>query len=495
MTRSSCLWLASALLLVIGSTARLRARAGEVNVPDTPAGKQLTALLQAYNSGQVETARRLIEQHYAKSALQERGGVRGALSGFNQVYGDNGSLELVRIEKSTDHEIEVLVRSPSADSWLKLGLIVEDKPPHAIKRARIGMTEGPGESDQGKLDDAAITRQLRDHVERLAKADLFSGTVLLAKGDKVLYSAAHGLASKAYKVPMRIDTKLNLGSMGKMFTAVAIAQLEQEGKLSFEDTLGKYLPDYPNKDAAQKVKIHHLLTHAGGIGDYFTKEFMDASRERFRTVRDFFPLFADKPLLFEPGSRFRYSNAGYLLLGAVIEKVTGQSYFDHVQERIFRPTGMVNTGYFDMDHDTPNLAIGYTRELPESGKLGSLWKNNLFMHVIRGGPAGGGFSTVEDLLRFADALRLHKLLDEKHTELVLTPKTNFGESKTRKYGYGFILETVGGTRIAGHGGGFPGINGQLDMYLDKGYTVIVLSNYDMAAHRIADKARRLITAE
>jgi CubicO group peptidase (beta-lactamase class C family) len=280
-----------------------------------------------------------------------------------------------------------------------------------------------------------------------------------------------------------------------MFTAVAIAQLEQEGRLSFEDTLSKYLPDYPNKDAANKVKLHDLLTHTSGIGDYFTKEFMEASRERFRTVRDFFPLFADKPLIFEPGSRFRYSNAGYLLLGAVIEKVTGQSYFDYVREHIFRPTEMSNTGYFDMDRDTPNLAIGYTREVPESGKLGSLWKNNLFMHVIRGGPAGGGFSTVEDLLRFVLALRSHKLLDQKRTEMVLSPKTNFGESTTRKYGYGFILETVGGTRIAGHGGGFPGINGQLDMYLDKGYTVIALTNYDMAAHRVAEKARRLITAK
>ena len=495
MRRPLFFWLASALLLAAGTLGRLHARFAEVKPPDTPAGKQLAGWLRAYNSGQVETARQFIQQHYAPSLLQEKDGLKRHLSAFNMVYGDNGPLELVRIDKSADHEVEAVLRSPAADAGLKVTIRVEDKSPHGISNIRISFTEEPEHSVQTKRDDQEIARQLQDYVERLAKADLFSGTVLLAREDKVLYTAAHGLASKAYKAPMRIDTKLNLGSMGKMFTAVAIAQLEQEGKLSFEDTLGKHLPDYPNKDAAQKVKLHHLLTHTSGIGDYFTKEFMDASRERFRTVRDFFPLFVDKPLSFEPGSQFRYSNAGYLLLGAVIEKITGRSYFDYVQERIFRPTGMINTGYFDMDHDTPNLAIGYTRELPERGKLGSQWKNNLFMHVIRGGPAGGGFSTVEDLLRFAVALRSHKLLDEKHTELVLSPKTNFGKSPARKYGYGFVLETVGGTRIAGHGGGFPGINAELNMYLDKGYTVVVLSNYDMAARRVADKARRLITAE
>src|SRR5262249_35303008 len=162
---------------------------------------------------------------------------------------------------------------------------------------------------------------------------------------------------------------------------VAIAQLAQQGKLAFTDPIGKHLPYYPNKDAARKVTIHHLLTHTSGIGDYFNQKFMEASKDRFRTIADFFPLFADKPLAFEPGKEFRYSNAGFMVLGAVVEKVSGQNYYDYVREHIYKPAGMVNTDAYEMDHDTPNLAIGYTSRDPSGRSVPGGRKNNLFLHV------------------------------------------------------------------------------------------------------------------
>jgi CubicO group peptidase (beta-lactamase class C family) len=341
--------------------------------------------------------------------------------------------------------------------------------------------------------DQAIVQELQAYLEKAAAADRFSGAVLFAREGTPLFAKAYGLASKACNVPNRIDTKFNLGSMNKMFTAVAIAQLAQAGKLDFSDPLIKHLPDYPNKAVAEKVTLHQLLTHTSGIGDYFTRKFMETSKDRFRTIQDYFPLFVDKRLEFEPGKKFRYSNAGFMILGAVVEKVSGQSYFDYVREHIYQPAGMVNTDAYEMDYDTPNLAIGYTKQGAKAGRASNR-KNNLFMHVVKGGPAGGGFSTVEDLLRFDIALRTHRLLDQKHADIVLTGKVKMGPRGDIQYGYGFGVTDYRGTRIAGHSGGFPGINSDLAMYLDKGYTVAVMSNYDPpAAQRVSDKLRELIT--
>jgi CubicO group peptidase (beta-lactamase class C family) len=279
--------------------------------------------------------------------------------------------------------------------------------------------------------------------------------------------------------------------MNKMFTAVGVAQLAEKGRLAFTDTVGKHLPDYPDKAVAETVTLHHLLTHTSGVGDYFDDKYVAAAKDRFRTVRDFFPLFVDKPLEFEPGSRFPYSNAGFMILGAVIEKVSGESYFDYIREHIYKPAGMTDTDAYEMDQDTPNLATGYTRENLLGQFVPGPRRNNLFLHVVKGGPAGGGFSTAEDLIRFAQALRAHKLLGPELTELVVAAKVD--SFPGQKYGYGFAEEVVNKHRIVGHGGGFPGISSQLDIYSGLGYDVAVLSNYDPpAATHIVSKLRSLI---
>lgn len=276
--------------------------------------------------------------------------------------------------------------------------------------------------------------------------------------------------------------------MNKMFTAVAICQLAEHGKLAFTDTVGQHLSDFPNKAAIDKVTIHHLLTHTSGMGDYFNATFQAASRERFRKVSDYLPLFAAEPLAFEPGARFQYSNGGFLVLGAIVEKVSGQDYFAYVREHIYEPAGMVHSDAYELDRDTPNLAYGYTTA--EDGTR----RNNLYLHVIKGGPAGGGYSTVEDLTGFATALREQKLLGAQQTDALLSGKveTSF---QTAKYAYGFFAEDIDGERVVGHGGGFPGISSQLDIYLDSGYTVAVMANTDPpAAQSVTNKLRELLPA-
>ena len=195
----------------------------------------------------------------------------------------------------------------------------------------------------------------------LAKQDKFSGVVLIAKDGKPVFEKAYGLANKAKNIPNNTETRFNLGSMNKMFTAVAIAQLAEAGKLSFDDTVGKHLPDYPNKDVANKVTIHQLLTHTSGLGSYWNAKF-EAKKATIKSVSDYLALFADEPLKLEPGKRFQYSNSGFIVLGAIIEKVSGQSYYDYVREHIYKPAGMKNTDAYEMTANTPNLAMGYTNE-------------------------------------------------------------------------------------------------------------------------------------
>lgn len=344
------------------------------------------------------------------------------------------------------------------------------------------------------MTPAELSREIEAYVDQLVAEDKFSGTILLAKDGVPFFKKAYGLASKGYNVPVRLDTKFNLGSMNKMFTSVAIAQLVEQGKLAYTDTLLKVLPDYPNKEVAAKITVHHLLTHTSGLSDYFNSKFMETSKDRFRTIKDFLPLFTGEPLQFEPGTSWRYSNAGFMVLGAIVEKVSGQNYFDYVREHIYQPAGMTNTDAYEMDTDTPNMATGYTKRGPQGPSPDGKFRTNLFLHSFKGGPAGGGFSTVEDLLRFATALTGNKLLSQKYTDIITSGKVKPPGGGDAKYAYGFEDEMLNGHRSIGHGGGFPGINSELRIFTDLGYTVAVMSNYDPpAASRIAERVSDLMT--
>ncbi|PKO11596.1 MAG: hypothetical protein CVU39_28510 [Chloroflexi bacterium HGW-Chloroflexi-10] len=320
------------------------------------------------------------------------------------------------------------------------------------------------------------------YLEGLAAADQFSGAVLVAENGEILLEKAYGLAKRTSLTPNQVDTQFNLGSMNKMFTAVAIMQLMEQGKLSLDDTILKHLPDYPNAAVAEAVTIHHLLTHTSGLGDVFTEEFV-ADPHRYRTNAEFLPLFMDEPLHFKPGDRFSYSNAGFVVLGLIIEKASGQSYDDAIQQNIFDPAGMADTGSFEIDANTPGLALGYTtRDI--RGNESSILGENTPLIPIRGFAAGGGYSTVEDLFLFRNALLNFKLLSPQATELLLTGKVAMWENSN--YAYGFMDQIVGGQRAVGHTGGAPGICSFLHMYPESGYTVTVLSNSDNGCFLILD---------
>lgn len=482
------------LLLCAGTIAAQAPAKGAVTLPETPAGRKMAAFLAAFNTGDAAAVRKFIAENYAASTLAQRP-VDVRIRFFVDFYSDTRGFDVRRVLASDERQIRILVQDRLVGDWRQLGLDLEPEAPHGMLGLMIQPAHAPADTrPPGKLTDADFASEMDDYVKKLVKADRFSGTVLVSRNGQTIFQGAWGLASKAWKQPNRLDTKFNLGSMNKMVTAVAVAQLAEQGKLSFDDKVGKFLTDYPNADVREKVTLHHLLTHTSGVPDYFNEKYDAGAKERFRTVPDFVDLFKNEPLRFEPGSQWRYSNGNFMLLGAIVEKVAGQNYFDYVREHIYKPAGMTNTDAYEMDHDTPNLAIGYTRNCPGSATPGERC-NNLYLHVVKGGPAGGGFSTVEDLVKFAEALGGNKLLSAKYAEIVTTGKVSPNpDEPEEKYAYGFLERRDSGTRVVGHGGGFDGINGNLDIYMDgSGWVVAVLSNYDPpAAQRVANKVRTLI---
>jgi CubicO group peptidase (beta-lactamase class C family) len=398
----------------------------------------------------------------------------------------SGGFEWVEVQEETADRTTVLLKGKLTGEPVALMVQTEAAAPYRVAGIGQRPPRASAAASQPRVaSDAEMAKALEQYVTALAKADVFSGSVLLAKDGKTLYAGAFGQANKDFGVPNKLDTKFNLGSMNKMFTAVTIAQLVEQGKLSYDDPLSKFVPDFPSAAAAKKIRIKHLLSHTSGLGSYFNDEFDRSSRARFRTVDDMMQLAKGDSLAFEPGSRWSYSNTGMLVLGKVIEVVTKRDYFDYVREHVAKPAGMVNTDAYELDRVNPNLAVGYQREFRDDGT--KQFRNNIFMHVIRGGPAGGGYSTAEDLVRFAGALESGKLVSRATFELLTTPKPDVHSAE---YGYGFSVDPE--TRVVGHSGGFPGISSNLDIFKGTGYVAVVLSNYGGASQPVVEKIRALV---
>jgi D-alanyl-D-alanine carboxypeptidase len=319
-----------------------------------------------------------------------------------------------------------------------------------------------------RMTQAEAVAALTDRAEQRARADEFAGAVLVARHGKVLLQDAWGRADRKAGTANTPATRFRIGSMNKMFTAVATLQLVEAGKLKLDDPIGRHLRDYPNKQVAAKVTVRHLLTHTGGTGDIFGPEF-DQHRLQLREHRDYLKLYGSRGLRYQPGDHFEYSNYGFILLGALIERVSGVSYYDYVRDHIFRPAGMTATGSLPESVDVPNRAVGYMRTAP-----GGAWVPNTDTLPWRGTAAGGGYSTVGDLLRFAEALRSGRLISKATLAEATRPHQE-------QYGYGFGVQGEGRLRSWGHGGGAPGMNGELRVFPELGYVVVGLSNLDPPA--------------
>ncbi|WP_306204041.1 serine hydrolase domain-containing protein [Actinoplanes sp. RD1] len=296
-----------------------------------------------------------------------------------------------------------------------------------------------------------------------AAAGRFGGTVLVTRRDEVLFEGAYGLADRERRVPVTMDTRFSVGSITKLFTATQIVRLVQEGRVAVDDPVGRHLPDYPNAEVADKVTVHHLLTHTGGTGDMFSDAWWER-RAEVRTPEQFIGMLGTRAPAFEPGSAYDYSNYGYVLLGAIVERIAGR---DDLAATVFGPAGMTRSGNDPEEPPAPDLAVGCTGEAGEP---------NTDFRVLLGNPAGGAYATAGDLRRFALAVLHHELLDAAHTELLTRGKVNAGFGG--RQAYGFLERTVHSIRSIGGAGGFPGANAVLTIHPESEHVTVVLANLD-----------------
>jgi CubicO group peptidase (beta-lactamase class C family) len=355
-----------------------------------------------------------------------------------------------------------------------------------IDDAIFKMPQKTGQTDQ--LSVSEFAQELDAYLQTNTEKDLFSGVVLVAREGKPIFKKAYGMADRERNIFNQVNTIFCIGSMNKMFTAVAIAQLVEQGKLSYDDLIGKYLgADWILSEVGEKVNISHLLSHSSGIAEYLTDEFYISSAGIYRTLEDYKPIIKEKSLTFKPGTRWEYCNTGFILLGAIIEKVTGKNYSDYIKEHIYDPADMDNTIVFDPNKTSSNLAMGYEK-VQEEGK--AFWRKTAFAGKINGSPAGGGFSTVDDLLKFAEALRSDLLISRESKELLMSVKPGLS---SMNYGYGFIIDSsrkLG--RVVGHGGAGFGVSANFRMFVDTGYTMIILSNFSEASLPVSINIRSLL---
>lgn len=388
-----------------------------------------------------------------------------------------GGLVFIKTLESTPAHFAAYVQERDGDAFSRIDVEVESEPPHRISKLAVELIPRPAELAIKRVSEGEAIKMLAADMQERSAADKFAGAALVAKNGKVLFSQAHGMADREKRIPNGLQTQFRLGSMNKMFTAAGILQLVQAGKIELNAPFGNYLTDYANKEVSGRVTIHHLLTHSGGTGDIFGPEF-EAHRLELRSLQDYVKLYEKRGLEFEPGTRWEYSNYGFLLLGAVIEKVSGETYYDYVRGHIFKPAGMNSTDSQPEGEEVQSRSVGYMRE--GSGP----WQANTDTLPYRGTSAGGGYSTVGDLKRFAAALEGHKLLDAKHTSLLVSGKVD--TPRGEKYAYGFFERQENGMTCFGHGGGAPGMNGDLKICPGSGYVIVVLANLDPpAAERVS----------
>ncbi len=314
-------------------------------------------------------------------------------------------------------------------------------------------------------------KQIEQLLNKYNEYGQFNGSALVAENGKVIFKKGFGSANMEWNIPNQSDTKFRLGSISKQFTALLIVKLAEEGKLKLDVPITTYLADYPKENGA-KITVHHLLTHTSGIPNYTNAPnfFKDKSRNPY-TPEEFVKTFSSLPLEFTPGERFNYSNSGYFLLGYIIEKVTGKTYEQYLQEVIFTPLKMANSGYDHSDVILKNRAAGYE-------KHGKKIVNAAYLDMSIPYAAGSLYSTVEDLYLWDQALYTNKLLNAKSMESLYKPYISAGRAF---YGYGWFIDDVengdkGKLKTIGHGGGINGFNTIISRYPADKNLIVLLNN-------------------
>lgn len=449
---------AAPVVLMCAAVTTAQPAVQAVALPDTPAGRFETVFLDAYNSADPAQLLRYNALYGRRTPPQD----------WIDMHRMTGRLTPVRVDATGPNALTVLLAPEIGDAFWQARIRMDPADPMKVAEAGLGPTDRPPEFAIPRLPRAELHRQIAQKLARDVAADRFAGTIMVARHGRTVYRSASGLADRAGRVPVTMATRFRIGSANKMFTAVAILQLVERGRISLDAPVGIYLPDYPNADFARTVTIRQLLSHTGGAGDIFTPEY-EARRLQTRTHADYVALFGNRaPDRSEEGKN-GYSNYGFVLLGRILEAVSGEDYYRYIERSVFRPAGMTDTGSLPEEVRVPHRSRGY---MLREGRL----TDNAGTLPYRGTAAGGGYTTAADLVRFGNALRTGRLLSRSMLDQATSPQRPDGW-----YGFGFFIAGQGPTLNWGHGGGAPGMNAAFRVYPELDAVVVSLANLDPPA--------------
>jgi CubicO group peptidase (beta-lactamase class C family) len=483
MIRSGTLRLIASIFLFAGFSPT---QTPLIKLPETAPGKLMTEWLAMCQAPKVEQFTSWSTAHYAEQVFKFVPADKIAQDDMKDCT-ESGGYRAVEVTDSKPDRIRVLVVSNKTDAWFNFNMVFDPKEHDKIGGFGANPAAPPENVLPKDLTDAALAGDINSYADTMGKNDHFSGILMIARDGKPIVTRSEGYAERANKTPLLPSSQFTIGSMGKMFTAAAIGQLVDQGKLSYDDVVGKFFPDYANKTVRDKVTVGMLLSHTAGLKDFLGKRSPEMMKNGVKRAAEFVPLFEQDDLRFEPGTSWAYSNAGLALAGAIVEKVSGTDYPDYIRKHIFEPAGMNDSDPNNIPGTRPHLVVPYTHR----GKDGPTPDWHEAEHDI-GSPAGGAISSAADLVRFADALRKGKLVS-KATFAKMTQEHGKTPGGGR-YGYAMEIADLYGRTIVGHGGGFPGVSTHLYMVLESPYTVVVLANQDPpAAELVGERATALVT--
>ena len=457
-------------MLAAGCAAPLFAQKQAAEFPETPLGNIAREWVAVINDGDEARLRSFIENCFSSAALKNQP-PDSLLKLFRNLQKQGGGIEVQQITPELGEQpMTMVIRSKKGEHYagVVIGLDAAEG-----KLAGIGVRkrENPNAIvwSEKLLPEAAMIDEIRRQVKKRAGSGDFSGVVLVGKDDRILLHEAFGDADREAGTKNTAGTRFHMASVGKLFTTAATATLVRQGKLSFDDTIAKLLPDYPNQEIARQITIHQLLTHTAGLGTFFQSPGFDP-KARYRSAWEEIAVYKDEPLFFEPGAKWRYSNAGFSLLAAVIERVSGKSYLEYIRENVLKPLEMNDTDDYPPGAAVKNGAVLYQPIDEDPFGLESLRADRGILKSQPNG-FGGGFTTAGDLFKFARGYRTGKLLGAALTEQVVTGK--FEARKNWKWGYGITEAVINGETVRGHSGGG---RANVDILWKSGYTVVVLVN-------------------
>lgn len=441
--------------------------------------------IEALNSDSQSYQKELASRIYSKSVINSDGYDK-ILGMLYQLRKDFAPSEFHHSEinsnlnsnsNSGDSKIimHVYAKKEGSLMWSDFQFYLEPEPPHKIsKLVFIAEVSEPVNLPNGSVNQKETLDWLDAYVQKLNSDTDLSGSILIAKGNDILFEKYFGFSDVERNIPVSASTLFNIASGGKMLTALCIAKLVEDGKIKYSDKLSDYIVGFiksKDKEFAGNVTIHNLLSHTSGIGEYWNDN-TDEEVFRATSINDHLKIVLQTGFESTPGSGFEYRNSNYILLGAIIEKLSGMSYYDFVQKEIFDPAGMASTGFFN--YGSTGLAIPLART---DGEIN--WTEA--EHGIKGSSAGGAYSNVRDILKFSNALR-NDLIVSRDTFKELIKVQNTGFDSQMKYGYGFIPEKYELENSYGHGGTAAGVNFEFRYFPQQDITLVVFSNQNNGAY-------------